>query len=710
VPAVGWLICGILLALGPRSGLPGARMLAVAVAGGLLLTVRPARLRWFALLVPVGLLWTVLQVAAPWRTYPRHLPRPTCRVWLRGVCVTPPSGTEDKRFLCRLRTVSTWEHAARSGCRGLVLVMPGADGVAPDYGDVVEVIGTIQPPPAGSADALFNYGRYLWTRGIVHVVRAEATCPVGQDGVRRWLAPVYRLRERLADALGKGLRDRKQQAILQAMTLGYRRRLPDDVREDFVRGSTIHVFAISGLHVGIVALLGSWLLATLGVPTRVRGVLLILAVGVYVFMCGAAASAVRAWLMLACWWGARLLRRPRVPLNAIAGAALLSLLWQPLALLQTGFLFSFTVVVVLVAGWPVVTDHMRILGERVWWLPPGLRQHRWGRWRLRPVWLLATSALAWLGSAGNGLLVPAGTVLNLGVIGLCPFILGASAAKILVSLLGVGFLANWLARGLSALVNALQALGSLGPLPGASVRICPLPPLLALAYYGLLFVLLRRRQAVRRRLAVLAALLGLLLAPTAWHRTVRPADRVLAGDGCTMPALLLRTRAGLPPVVVNTGATEGSRRLSGLLEREGADGIEALACTSGRWDAAGDAKRFLARWRPRTLVVPDNWRRSRALMGAVNAQLARGGRLRVLGDGGERTLRAAGLVVAVTGPVPEQEIRVLRAGNAVLTVRKTGTGILRVESANKLSASFRRRSDPVDVRIPATDPPAGNGD
>jgi hypothetical protein len=84
--------------------------------------------------------------------------------------------------------------------------------------------------------------------------------------------------------------------------------------------------------------------------------------------------------------------------------------------------------------------------------------------------------------------------------------------------------------------------------------------------------------------------------------------------------------------------------------------------------------------------------------------------LRVLGDGGERTLRAAGLVVAVTGPVPEQEIRVLRAGNAVLTVRKTGTGILRVESANKLSASFRRRSDPVDVRIPATDPPAGNGD
>jgi ComEC/Rec2-related protein len=595
-----------------------------------------------------------------------------------------------------------------------VLVRPPTGADAPGYGATIELSGTIQPPAASPPGALFDYRRYLWKQGIVDLVEAEDIRRTGTDGLRRWLVPLYHARARLAAALAEDMRDPEEGNILQAMALGYRRRLPDEVREDFVRSSTIHVFAISGLHVGIVALIGAWLLATLGVPTRVRGVVLILGVGVYVLMCGAAASAVRAWLMLACWWGARLLRRPRVPLNAIAAAALLSLLWQPLALLQTGFLFSFTVVTVLVVGWPLVTDRMRVLGERIWWLPPGLRQHRLGRWRMRPVWLLATSCLAWLGSAGmvafvNGLLVPAGVLLNIGVVGLCPFILGFAAAKTTASLLGLGLLATWFARALSILVQALQAVGDLGQLPGASLRICPLPPLVAVVFYGLLALFLRRRQTGRLRLVTLALLLGVLLAPTAWHRAARPTSHVLAGDGGTMPALLLPSRYGLPPVVINTAGFEGSRRLAAVLEQEGVGGIEALVFSSGGWGVAGNAERFLRRWRPGTLVVPGNWQRSRALAAAVAAQRARGGRVRGLGAGSERTVRTAAWVLTVSGPVPQRTIRAACPTGEALTVSNSPPGILHVQAPGLEPARLRRRSNPVDVRIPSVRPPAGTG-
>ena len=55
------------------------------------------------------------------------------------------------------------------------------------------------------------------------------------------------------EILGRGLSGwNEERGVLQALLLGYREDLPRALRRDFVATGTVHIFAISGAHVGMV--------------------------------------------------------------------------------------------------------------------------------------------------------------------------------------------------------------------------------------------------------------------------------------------------------------------------------------------------------------------------------------------------------------------------------------------------------------------------
>jgi len=720
--ALGWLLAGLLIGLGDQAGLRGARSLGLALALAAALFARPHRLRWLALLALGGAASVRLHMAAPWRTYPERLPRRVCRVWLRGVAVTPASpGEAHSRIELRVRSMRTWAEDSWLPCRGTVLVELPRDTATPSYGELLEIAGAIGPISEHPDDALFNYARYLWKRGIVDRVRAETVVTTGHDRWRWPLAAAYGSRAYLAKALARGIPDPEDQAVLQAMALGYRQRLPTETRERFLKSSAIHVFAISGLHVGIVAMLCGWALVLFGVPFRLRSLLLIPVVGAYVFMCGAHASAVRAWLMLSCWWGSQMLQRPRVPLNTVAVAALLALLWRPLALLETGFLFSFVVVTVLIVGWPLVSDLARTLGERCWWLPTSVGRRSTERWRRLPTRSLAVSCLAWTGSAGmvafsNGLLVPASIVLNLGVVLLCTALLSVATAKIAVSILGWRLLERTSAWTLGALSQCLRALTEGADLPGASFRICPLPAWLAIIYYGLLLAALGRQRRQGWRIALLGASALALLAPTLRQQLTWPEDQVLAGDGGTVPAALLVRPRGVPPILLNTGGSASSRRVRTILERSGTRELEAMVFSAGHRDACAGSAPILARWPVRTLVVPANYRRSRVLDRLVQQQQAQGRRVRILA-GGARAVRLGRRRLQFVGKGNAQRFRLFLtpapAGRAGLELGTTPLGAVFVDLPGQPGDerwTAPRTSEPVRLRVRPDRQPQGHAE
>jgi len=162
------------------------------------------------------------------------------------------------------------------------------------------------------------------------------------------------LRRLAAETLQVGLADRPDRyGVLHALLLGYRARLPQDVRQAFRRTGTMHVFAISGLHVGILCAVLVFLIGLLRVPRTCRVLVLAPVILLYAFMTGGRASAVRAGVMAVTYLAAPFFGRRADAWSALALAGILILAWRPDQLLDPGFVFSFTAVAGILALVPL---------------------------------------------------------------------------------------------------------------------------------------------------------------------------------------------------------------------------------------------------------------------------------------------------------------------------------------------------------------------
>ena len=164
----------------------------------------------------------------------------------------------------------------------------------------------------------------------------------------------YRVRRKAADSLQLGIQEFPDQiGLLQALLLGYRQAIPPRLYQTFSRTGILHIFAISGLHVGVMAAILIAVLKMAGVPRPRWGWLLIPALLVYVVSTGMKPSAMRAFTMAAVYFAAPLAgRRPDAP-SAVALSAVLLLAVAPSSISSPGFLLSFVVVcgLLMVHGW-----------------------------------------------------------------------------------------------------------------------------------------------------------------------------------------------------------------------------------------------------------------------------------------------------------------------------------------------------------------------
>lgn len=249
-----------------------------------------------------------------------------------------------------------------------------------------------------------------WNPGTMAIglrPRAEGIDAVGWLPEAQWLrvlAPSTSVFARAAEAWRvatvAGWRaqgaDADERGMLQAMVLGHGEALEADRWEQFRRVGIIHLLVVSGLHVGMVALVllagarwlctrSAWLALRLPV-WRVAAAVAIGGTWAYTFMTGANIPAVRAAWMVTLLLGAQLLDRRRDTWSALALAAMVILVLQPLALWLPTFQLTFAAVIA-------------ILGLAIIW-PPAEEQLLW--WRRAVRWcaqLAAVSLAATLGTA-----------------------------------------------------------------------------------------------------------------------------------------------------------------------------------------------------------------------------------------------------------------------------------------------------------------------
>ena len=152
--------------------------------------------------------------------------------------------------------------------------------------------------------------------------------------------------------------DSESAAVNRAILLGERWRLAPETRRAFVESGSIHVFAISGLHVMVVARTLMLLLMLAFVPQRFAGAAALPPLWIYVYMIGAPPSAVRAAAMASLYLLAPVFWRRPDALRAWSLTFLGVHLLDPRLAADVGCRLSFAVMLALILA-AQVADRLR---------------------------------------------------------------------------------------------------------------------------------------------------------------------------------------------------------------------------------------------------------------------------------------------------------------------------------------------------------------
>jgi competence protein ComEC len=211
------------------------------------------------------------------------------------------------------------------------------------------------------------------------------------------------------------------------MILGYRERIGDEISTPFRLTNTMHILAISGLHVGFFFLVVNTLFKLLRIPERVASLIALPLIALYAALTGAAVPVIRASVMFMSFLAAPFLNRQRDALNSLGTAALIILAINPLQLSDIGFQLSFGAVLAILLFSSPIAGCL----HRVWpccALQGQLDVSQWEKLRWRAgrtaIAFCATSTAAWIGLApliahvfhlisllsllGNMVVIPAG--------------------------------------------------------------------------------------------------------------------------------------------------------------------------------------------------------------------------------------------------------------------------------------------------------------
>ncbi len=203
----------------------------------------------------------------------------------------------------------------------------------------------------------FDYERWLLTEkiGATGYIRSS-TKPVLLADSSLPSLDINSWRQAIADKLSGYFNDKKNLALVKALVIGERSALSFHQWQIFRNTGTVHLMAISGLHIGLIAglvyfiVLKLWALTGFlrySPPTIAAGCSVIVAI-FYAALAGFSIPTQRALIMLIVAMLGILLQRHIRPLHTLGLALFAAMLFDPFAVLSAGFWLSFMAVILII--------------------------------------------------------------------------------------------------------------------------------------------------------------------------------------------------------------------------------------------------------------------------------------------------------------------------------------------------------------------------
>ena len=278
------------------------------------------------------------------------------KIYLRGIVVDDPvlKKISNNRNRTSFILNAKWlkRESLEQNISGLVKVDIYTDEapMAPQTGDELILYGNLSAPEGLKNPGLFDYSQYLKIRHIYAImsVSGNNSVKVMRNGpANSLIRRAFFVRRAINEAITRYI-DTPYSGFIKAILTGERSELGSSVTDDFVKTGTVHVIAISGLNIALVAGIFFMVFKMFGIKKRFNLIITSAAIVFYCFVAGSSPPVVRATVIFIISSLGYIINRESDILNSMSGAAFLILLVNPLELFDPSFQLSFGSVISIV--------------------------------------------------------------------------------------------------------------------------------------------------------------------------------------------------------------------------------------------------------------------------------------------------------------------------------------------------------------------------
>lgn len=439
------------------------------------------------------------------------------RVSIKGVVIDDPVMKKafygkEKISLTMKANILT-EDAREYGVTGLVKVDIYTDKKENNikFGDEIIAQGLLSRVYGLKNPGLLDYSDYLKIKNIYAsfmVNSADQASVIGSGRAGRMQLWAYALRKRINDAIARNT-DIRYSAFLKAILTGERSELEPSVMDDFIKTGTVHVIAISGLNIALIAGIFIFIFRLFGIKKKLNPALTSLALVFYCFVAGASPPVVRATVMFVIASLGYIIGRESDILNSLAIAAFMILLGNPNELFDPSFQLSFASIFGIVLFTPKIEN---MFSAKPNYLIKGMA-----------VSIAAMITVSPIVSRYFNIVSPVAIIANLVIVPALFVITVVSFVFILLDLIGLRFILVYAGSILSLLTQATFYINHLfAQIPFSFIRVASAHFPFLLFYYAFIFsFFFSERKKELTLLLLLAA--NIIL----WNNIFTPQGKVL---------------------------------------------------------------------------------------------------------------------------------------------------------------------------------------
>ncbi len=375
------------------------------------------------------------------------------------------------------------------------------------YGDCFVFASPPQaiPPPQNPEE--FNYKRFL---SFHNVYQQVYLAPKKWDHIHKnigqpILSSAYHLRNHLISILHTMIPERREFAVASALVIGYEDALDAELINAYASSGALHVLSVSGMHVGAIFIVLTWLLRWMkrwkwGVILRF--ILLLSFLWWYALITGFSPSVLRSAAMLSIVIIGQWLKSNSGIMNTLVVSVFVLLLYNPFMITEVGFQLSY------LAVFGIVYLHPKLFPQLI--MPNRLLHQIWtitsvslcAQLMTFPLGLLYFHQFPNLFVVSNLIIIPVTTAIIYGCIALMSF---ASVQYVGVILAKICAFAIWFVNQTVLLVDRIPYAVT----NGISITVLETWLIYVMIFFGL-FYLMQKRAIMLQGFLLISILLVVL--------------------------------------------------------------------------------------------------------------------------------------------------------------------------------------------------------